>query len=374
MLEIVDKFADVSLLTFFGVTFIPVMLFWRRDRLVRVDRGFVLIIFGVSLVSAGTLLEYFIRVIENFDILSVMSSEIWRLKDTLLAVILYVPGTVTVGIGMSSWLPALQRLDREIDRRKQTESELRALAGELESMAVKAEEANHAKSTFLASMSHELRTPLNAIIGFSEMIRSEQIGPIENSRYVEYGDLIGKSGTHLLSIISDVLDISKVEAGKLELEEEPFSVEQALHDCIHLMAGQIEEARVELVFDLQIGQVNLRADPRILKQIFINLLSNALKFTDEGGTIVVNCVQQPQHLRINVEDDGIGMNADEIDHVVRPFAQVENVRTRSHTGTGLGLTIVKEMMELHGGELVLESEPGKGTKAGLVFPAERLLN
>jgi two-component system, cell cycle sensor histidine kinase PleC len=338
-----------------------------------VDRGFSLIIFGVGLVALATLLDFAAAVVRNLDYQPIMDTVVWDYRTAILAAIFYLPGTVIAGIGMSSWLPALQRLDEEIERRQQTEEELRNLATDLEQLAVKAEEANHAKSTFLASMSHELRTPLNAIIGFSDLISKEIFGPIENTRYIEYSNLISRSGNHLLSIISDILDLSKIEAGQLELSEEPLIVEEVLKDCYVLMAGRMEEKKITFNLNFRSSGTRMMADPRMVMQMIINLLSNAMKFTPEGGAISLSFEKDDHSLCIPVIDNGVGMNEAQIEYVIKPFAQVESVYSKSTEGTGLGLSIVNEMMELHDGALELRSATGKGTAATLRFPIARLI-
>ncbi len=372
MLSLLTPFFDSSFLTFAGVTAIPILLLCRRNRLQRVDRGFLLIIIGVSLVSFGTLFDYLASVVRNFDNQEFMAAGWWEARRTILAVFIYFPGTILTGIGMASWLPAIQRLDREIDHRNRTEAELKTLAVELEMMAVKAEEANHAKSSFLASMSHELRTPLNAIIGFSESIKMEMFGPLENQKYVEYGAHIHESGAHLLSIISEILDLSKVEAGKFELAEEVFEVTRSLNDCLLILKNQLVDKNIAFTLDAPVDGLKLHADPRVFKQMALNLLSNALKFTDDGGQVTLHASRTTNGLQISVQDTGIGMDETELTLVTKPFAQLANVHTRSQNGTGLGLTIVKSMIELHGGELEITSMPGQGTIASLIFPESRI--
>ncbi len=237
-----------------------------------------------------------------------------------------------------------------------------------------AEAANRAKTEFLANMSHELRTPLNAIIGFSEVIQNEIMGKVQNNpRYVDYARDIRQAGTHLLSVINDILDIAKIEAGQLELREDVFGLGEALEVCIKMLTDQAKESGLELVCAGPDDLPNLWADEKKFKQIAINLLSNAIKFTPEGGRITLNAEIEPDGaLKLTVTDTGIGIAADDLEMALAPFAQVDSAYCRSHEGTGLGLPISKALAELHGGSLDMESEPGVGTTVTVRFPSERL--
>jgi PAS domain S-box-containing protein len=237
-----------------------------------------------------------------------------------------------------------------------------------------AEFANRAKTEFLANMSHELRTPLNAILGFSEVIEKEMFGPIGTPRYLEYVHDIHVSGELLLELINDVLDLAKLEAGKLNLHESEISIPAVVEQCLTLLRGRAETAQVALVAELPPSLPTLRADARALKQVLLNLLSNAIKFTPEGGTVRVGAaVTARATLRIAVSDTGIGMSAEDVRVALTPFGQVDSQIARKHEGTGLGLPITRSLVRLHGGELTIESAPGKGTTIAAEFPAERLM-
>ncbi|MGD1878803.1 MAG: sensor histidine kinase [Kiloniellaceae bacterium] len=234
--------------------------------------------------------------------------------------------------------------------------------------------ADRTKSSFLATMSHELRTPLNAIIGFSEMLSQEVFGPLGNARYRDYCQSISESGRHLLAVINDVLDISKVEAGKLQLHLEAVDLWELLDTCRRLVRAKILEAGVELILDPPAVPVApLQADSVKLKQGVLNLLSNALKFTPPGGRITVTLGSLPTgEAYFRIADTGIGMSEADIVIAVQPFQQVDNSHTRKYEGTGRGLPLAKALAEQHGGRLDIESRPGEGTAVTVVLPVETL--
>jgi PAS domain S-box-containing protein len=232
-----------------------------------------------------------------------------------------------------------------------------------------AEMASRAKSSFLAHMSHELRTPLNAIIGFSEVIAREILGPIDNAQYHEYAADIHTSGAHLLSLINDLLDLSKIEAGKLELFEEPVDLPALLQRCIVFVSESSRAKKLTLAVEVDTGMAAVLCDERKLKQVVVNLLSNAVKFTSPGGRITLAArADASNDLVIEVTDDGIGIAPENLAKVMTPFGQVENALSREHMGTGLGLPLAKQLIELHGGTLGLESAPDIGTTVTIRLP------
>ncbi len=236
-----------------------------------------------------------------------------------------------------------------------------------------AEARSRAKSDFLASMSHELRTPLNAIIGFSEIMRDECFGPIGSERYKGYAGDVHESARHLLRLINDMLDMAKIEAGKLELEESSLEPAELLHAVLRLAAPAGEGRRAPVETELPADLPLLTADERKLKQILVNLLSNALKFTPVQGCVVVSLRREPDGgFSFLVSDNGIGMAPPDIAVALTPFGQVANRQSRQQEGTGLGLPLSKALAELHGGSLELESALGAGTTATLRLPAWRV--
>jgi signal transduction histidine kinase len=235
--------------------------------------------------------------------------------------------------------------------------------------------ANKSKSEFLATMSHELRTPLNAIIGFSDIIKRQLFGPLDNDKYTDYAKDIHESGSHLLAIINDILDLAKAEAGKLVLNEHDFDLTDTLEACVRMCHGRAEANRVELIFFGGQSEIRANADERLMLQIVANLLTNSIKFTPAGGTVRLYISASPQKgIVIKVTDTGIGIAPENLERVLRPFEQVESSYARNHTGSGLGLPYAKRLAELHGGELKLESELGKGTTVTVTLPSSRLVD
>jgi two-component system cell cycle sensor histidine kinase PleC len=237
-----------------------------------------------------------------------------------------------------------------------------------------ADEASRAKTRFLANMSHELRTPLNAILGFSDIMRNELFGPLGGRRYVQYAEDISRSGSHLLQLINDILDVAKIEAGAQRLEELVFDLPDVLEQCGQLMAVQARAVGVHLAVETSPRLPALRADATRFKQIVLNLVSNAVKFTPAGGRVrLVTDLEPDGALLLQVRDTGIGMKRDDIPRALEPFVQLENGAPRGDTGTGLGLALVQTLVEAHGGTLEIDSMPGKGTVASVRLPRERLV-
>jgi signal transduction histidine kinase len=238
-----------------------------------------------------------------------------------------------------------------------------------------AEAASRAKTEFLANMSHELRTPLNAIIGFSEVIKSEMLGSLGVERYRFYAQDIYDSGHHLLEVINDILDISKVEAGEFELNEEETDLAYIVEQSLRLVRERAKNQRLDLVVDLDSRLPHVLVDQRLIKQSLINLLSNAIKFTPGPGRVTVHGkIEADGALALSVSDTGIGIAEEDIAKVLQPFNQVESAFSRSHEGTGLGLPLAKSFLEVQGGSLEIDSKIGEGTTVTLRLPAGRLLD
>ncbi len=292
-------------------------------------------------------------------------------------------GYVSVGTDITTIKAHEEKLMESEKRLMKTVADLRASQQKLERQAeeladlaekyseekTRAEDANQAKSKFLANMSHELRTPLNAIIGFSEIMVAGMFGPLGGEKYSEYCNDIRQSGQYLLDVINDILDMSKIEAGRIRLDVAPFDIGPFLDDAIRVVAPRADEKQLVLTADID-DRISLMADQRLLKQIVLNLLSNAVKFTPEGGRVVIHARASARWVRIAIADTGIGIPKEALAKLGRPFEQVESQLTKSHQGSGLGLAIAKSLTELHGGTLQIRSTPGKGTLVLLRLPAD----
>ena len=262
---------------------------------------------------------------------------------------------------------AILTVIRDVSERRRAESELR-LAKE------QAEAANRSKTEFLANMSHELRTPLNAVIGFSEIIAGQLFGPLGSRRYVEYAEDIHDSGQHLLSLINDILDLSKAEAGKLELHETPLNIATTVESCLRVVRERAERGGVTLHNRVTVAP-SVRCDERMLKQILLNLLSNAVKFTPQDGEVAVEASLDPLGaFQLQIRDTGIGIAEEDIPRALQAFTQVDSALSRKYDGTGLGLPLTKTMVELHGGRLLIHSVVGEGTVVTVLLPAERVIH
>jgi len=235
-----------------------------------------------------------------------------------------------------------------------------------------AETANRTKSQFLANMSHELRTPLNAIIGFSDLIQSRMFGPISD-RYRDYAGNILTSGNHLLGLINDVLDLAKLEAGQLELHDEDVDLVEMIATSLHFVEPQARKSDVQLSHIIDERARFIRADERRLRQAVVNLLSNAVKFTPAAGSVRIVCAHTDSGVLIVVSDTGVGMALAEIPKAMQPFGQIDSTITRKYEGTGLGLPLAKDLVELHGGTLTIESQVNVGTTVTIVLPKNRII-
>jgi two-component system, cell cycle sensor histidine kinase PleC len=237
-----------------------------------------------------------------------------------------------------------------------------------------AERANRAKSDFLANMSHELRTPLNAVIGFSGIMRQQVYGPLSD-KYLEYSGLIEDSGSHLLSIINEILDLARADANRLTLREERFDIYETVALCENIIGAMADKHAVKFTLAVDEGLPPLFADPTKVLQILINLLSNAVKFTPAGGDVKLTIgIEMPGDLVFRISDSGIGIPSDKIEVALTPFGQVDSSLSRKYDGVGLGLPLTRRLVELHGGKMQIESEVDHGTVVTAVFPRERLLS
>ncbi|HEV2302363.1 MAG TPA: ATP-binding protein [Stellaceae bacterium] len=275
----------------------------------------------------------------------------------------------------------LYALFRESDRRAQRELELADKQAKLEAANIdlqeskmRAEEASTAKSLFLANMSHELRTPLNAIIGFSEIIKKRARGPDGINRHAEYAEDIFTAGQHLSALIGNILDISKIEAGRMSLEDEVFEIADLAKACVSLLGQRARQNRITLETDFAKDALLIRGDGLKLRQALINLLSNAVKFTPAGGRVTLRLeLASDGALVLSISDSGIGMSPDELTIALETFGQVDNALTKHYEGTGIGLPLAKRLVELHGGRLEIESIKNRGTTVRIRIPANRVV-
>jgi two-component system cell cycle sensor histidine kinase PleC len=264
-----------------------------------------------------------------------------------------------------------EELRKAVANLEKSQAELSELARKYEAEKVRAEGANQAKSEFLANMSHELRTPLNAINGFSEIMLAEMFGPLGDGRYRDYAQDILNSGQHLLALINDILDMSKIEAGKMTLRFEPVSIEEVAEEAVRLIQPRADTAGLELTLELP-PLPNVEADYRAVKQVLLNLLSNAVKFTPRGGSVDIRAEALGENgVRVIVHDTGIGIASEDLARLARPFEQIESQHSKTQQGTGLGLALSKALVEMHGGALELDSAPGRGTTVSVRLPLRR---
>jgi signal transduction histidine kinase len=270
-----------------------------------------------------------------------------------------------------NWLVLNHRI-RYILRASRAFEDLRRNQERLIAAKEAAEAANRAKSEFLANMSHELRTPLNAIIGFSGMMSDRMFGPL-NARYLDYANIIGSSGKHLLAIITDILDLAQADAAKLMLAEERVNLSEVVELGSSIVQDMARRAQIDFRNEIEGPLPTVLGDPAKLTQILVNLLSNAIKFTEPGGKVRLKVVRPAQRgITFRVEDTGVGMSAEQIPIALTPFGQIESNLTRKHDGVGLGLPLTKRLIELHGGTIEIRSEPGTGTVVSAHLPEDRL--
>jgi len=337
-------------------------------------------VFG-TLAICGTHFTSMAGVTIDFDPTVAMPST--SIEPLWLAVSIFTVSTMIIALALLGVI-----LDHHLARRSVIEaSRLRAHVVELEATKQKLEAttadmlkaleaastSNQAKSQFLATMSHELRTPLNAIIGFSEILATELFGPLGNPRYKEYANDVKDSGSHLLSLINDILDFSKVDAGHLQLDDESVALDQVIEESIRMVRQQASHQEINLSTDIADNLPHVLCDHRRIRQVLLNLLSNATKFTPAGGHVTVSACFDGERISLSVADTGIGIADKDIPLAMERFGQIDSSLNRKYEGTGLGLPLSKRLIELHDGILTLKSELGVGTIVTAIFPANRTI-
>lgn len=348
---------------FFGVVALPIMIFSKgRSRLPNAN-GYRALLTGTLLLSVAS----FLGVLNELNVESIFvqfSVLNWSAEETRL-MLLYLPGLLIVVIGLSISLPNIKLLGDEVKRRSKAEDELRLMLAEMQQLTLKAEQANRAKSSFLAGMSHELRTPLNAIIGFSELLT---LPSYENSekQTQEYQEIILKSGRHLLTLINDILDLSKIEEGKLDINIAEWDVNKTISEACETI--QLAAADKNILIKVVSKEHLIATDGRFLKQILINVLSNSIKFSNSNSEITITTKSTDDRLSIVIEDEGIGMTDEEVLNATEPFYQAEDTYNRTTEGSGLGLALVKRFVEFIGGDLTITSVKDHGTVVAIEVP------
>ena len=303
--------------------------------------------------------------VEEVEIPPAGEDEIGQMSRDMKTVVGYVSEIVALKENLST---TNTRLHHEIAERVRIEADLRAAKEQ-------ADFANRAKSEFLANMSHELRTPLNAVIGFSELIKSEAFGPVGTEQYRDYANDINESGQHLLGLINDILDLSKIESGAEDLHEEAIGVPQIAESALRLVQQRAARGAVTLEVDVPGDLPLLHADARKLKQILVNLLSNAIKFTEPGGQVSLSVRRaRDRGHEFEISDTGIGIAHGDLQKIFAPFQQADSDLNRKYEGTGLGLPLTMALVEMHEASLTLESQLGVGTTVTVCFPPARTLH
>ena len=355
---------------FFGILALPIMIFSKGKSRLPDSTGYWSLMSGTLLLTFASFLTVLSELNASNEEL-VFFEDLVRLRilnfspeDTRL-LFFYLPGLIVVVAGLAISLPNIKLLADEVNKRAKAEEELKSMLSELQTLTHKAEEANRAKSNFLANMSHEVRTPLNAIIGFAEMLALPNLIKTKK-RQKEYHDIIVKSGKHLLSLINDILDLSKIEEGKIEKTLAQWDFNLILRDALETI--HISAAEKKLILTVTPLEILLVTDGGLLKQILINVLSNAVKFSVDGGEIKVLLKALPNGISIIVEDNGIGMTDEEVSKVAEPFFQVEEAYSRVREGSGLGMALVKRFVEFLDGNLMISSVKGEGTTVKIEIP------
>ncbi len=352
-----------TLLLFISTASLPLFLFYRRKAFREVDHGYHSIFWGAVTIACAAFVDYSEELPWGQALYNVLIGQP-RLEGEWLP-FLYFPGIILMGTGVARWLPAVHSVALEVRRREAAEAEMKDMVKEMRALALRAEEASRSKAEFLATMGHELRTPLNAVIGFTEMMQQRPYCPRE--KYEEYLDIVASSGRHLLSIINDILDMSRLEAGKMIAESSLFDLDEVVDECVAFHRRMIEEKNMHVRLACEVGEVC--TDRRMTKQILLNILSNAVKFTPKAGEISITASLKANGFAIIVTDSGVGMTSKELVEAMKPFVQVDRRMSRHHKGTGLGLPLVDKFCQLMGGRMTINSVKWEGTRVTIELPS-----
>ncbi len=304
-------------------------------------------------------------------IISIFVYIIWVISCIMLREMTNTPPIIAYFFLLIAFIPLLIA-DYRLARAKQMgmAKKIRHKTRELSMALARAEDAHRTQSEFLANMSHELRTPLNAIMGFSAAAAREAFGPVGNAVYKEYAECIYQSGSHLLAVINDILDFSKMNANQMKLRHQWIHLIELVNDALQMTLAYPERQnrKIEIIGDM--NDIQLFVDRQLIRQVLLNIISNAIKFTLMGGNITIKThITQDNGLDLQISDDGIGIPTSKIPYILKPFTQIENMMTRAHQGTGLGLPLSAKIMQLHNGQLVIDSNANMGTCVHLIFPA-----
>lgn len=353
-----------ELFLFVLVSCVPLVMVWRANTSNPLAGNRLYIFMGCLLLSATASIDY----AEHFWTWYVVEQSVWH---TAVVVFGILPGGLILGYGVAQWLHRTSELKDEVTRRKAAEAKLILMTKELEATANEAARANQAKTDFLANMSHELRTPLNAIIGFTELMNAELFGKVGAPEYKEYLNIVHDSGQQLLDVISDLLDLSKIEAGQMVLREEHIQLGDLAEQCVALLYAETAKKAVHIDV-LHTVPMAIKADVRMVRQIMLNLLTNAIRVSHEGGNVALLLrASRNGGAVIEVKDTGYGMTRADIERITQPFGYGESIIARSHEGATLGLSLVNTFVELHGGILMIEPQQGIGTAVMVKFPPNR---
>lgn len=360
-----------ELIFFILVSTVPAAIFYRATEIRAINVSALLIACGCIFLSVSWAVDYSLHILIER---SIVPAERITTPHILLIIFGFVPGATLVGFGCATWARETGSLQKEISRRHEIEVELERLSCRLEEAAKRAEVADKAKADFLANMSHDLRTPLNAIIGFSEMMHAEIFGKLGTARYKEYLSAINASSRQLHDSISDMLDLAKISAGQMKLARQKVGLTALVNECLGFVGPQASDKQITLDINIA-ADLEISADRRMLVQVLLNLLNNAIKYTPPHGKVSLTILQQTDGRPvILIRDTGYGISHEDIKLATAPFDHTESLLARSHEGLALQLALVNQFVELHEGQLMIDSKPDYGTCVTIKLPSVPLVS